>query len=162
MLKSDNTKNFRIVLILVLLIIATDVNARGFNPQARKFSADADYSSEIEKRIRSGEVSTAGLIVDYRPRLWMRGNWDWNKNNIGSFAWRIVHGMSMGIRNSANDQHKYEFCDVARKAGIHAYGKKGYGEFGRRYLWTIVAAEARARLKEWNFPGDLPDTSMKR
>ena len=161
MLKFKDTKEYVIALVLGLVITATNVTAQGYNPQTREFSPDDDYSSEIEKRIRSGELSTAGLIVDYRPRLWIKGDWDWNKKNVGSFAWRIVHGKPTGMRNSANDQHKYEFCDVARKAEIHAYGKTGYGEFGRRYLWTIVAAEARARLKEWNFPADLPATSKR-
>ena len=153
-------KNVVVVLVLASLIIAPDVIAQRFNPQTRNFSIGSDYSSEIEKRIRAGEVSTSDLIVDYHPRLWMRGSWDWNKNNIGSFAWRIVHGNPMGKRDPANDQEKYEFAhvyNVSEKPQV--FGKIGYRTFGRRYLWTLVAAEARSRYEEWNFPEDLPGTS---
>lgn len=42
----------------------------------------------IEERIKSGQLSTADLILPTHPRLWLKGEWDWNPNNYGSFAWR--------------------------------------------------------------------------
>jgi len=131
-----------------------------FSAKDRRFSAAEDYSSEIEKKIRAGVTSTAALIVDYHPRLWMRGNWDWDAyDEEGSFAWRIVHGEPMGKSDPANDQAKYEFCYVAWIADNDAFGEIEYSTLARRHLWTIVAAEARKRLNEWNLPDDLPGTS---
>jgi len=74
------------IMMIVILLFAAKANI------AEGFSATEDYSSSVEKGIRSGYTSTASLIVNYHPRIWMRGSWDWNKDNIGSFAWRIVHG----------------------------------------------------------------------
>ena len=135
------------------------LSAENFSVKDRKFSATTDYSSKIEKQIRAGTTSTADLIVDYHPRLWMKGYWDWNKNNVGSFAWRIVHGKPMLEGDPANDQEKYEFYYVAEMGDKYLFGSTEYGTFGRRYLWMIVTAEARARLEEWKLPPDLPSTS---
>ena len=155
----------RIVMLWYLVgsvILPTKLFAKEtFSAKYRIFSASEDYSSEVEKQIRAGLTSTAALIVDYHPRLWMRGNWDWDAHNEeGSFAWRIVHGEPMAKRDPANDQAKYEFCYVAWIGDNDAFGETGYSTFGRRHLWTIVAAEARKRLNEWNLPNDLPGTSF--
>ena len=66
-------KNVGLALVLVSVIIVSDVIAQRFNPQTRNFSTAGDYSSVIETKIRSGKVATSDLIVDYHPRLWMRG-----------------------------------------------------------------------------------------
>jgi hypothetical protein len=139
-----------------------ELNAQNnFSPKEREFSATADYSSLIEKQIRDGLTSTAELIVGYHPRLWVRDVWDWDAyDQEGSLAWRIVHGPAMGEGEPANDQEKYEFCYVASLADYETYGITGYNTLGRRYLWTMVAAEARKRLNEWNLPRDLPSTSI--
>ena len=161
-------KYFKLVNLLILIVIMGAIEkavlmkgafaAENFSPKARKFSATEDYSSEIEKKIRAGITSTAALIVDSRPRMWMRGNWDWNHNNYGSFAWRIVHGKIMHKSDPANDQEKYEFGYVFRKADA---GVPGGTYFSNWFLMTIIAAEARARHSEWNLPRDWPGTSSK-
>ncbi len=165
MFKSSKYINIRLfIMFLGVLIAAVSIKdliaSRNFSVEKRKFSATADYSSEIEKRIRAGTTSTAALIVDYHPRLWMRSNWDWDAfDQIGSFAWRIVHGEPLPVDDPANDQEKYEFCTVTGLADEDGFGAVEYDTFGRRYLWTIIAAEARKRLNEWNLPQDLPGTS---
>jgi hypothetical protein len=135
--------------------------AEGFNPSARTFSANADYSSEIEKQILSGRVSTAQLIVDHHPRLWMRGNWDWDAHDEeGSFTWRFVHGEDLGNSGPANDQEKYEFAYTARYGDTYYYDDIGCTTFGRRFLSVLITAESVARDSAWNFPPDLRGTSL--
>ena len=63
-----------IAVFCLVSISGRHVLADGYDPKDRNFSATADYSSDVEKRIRSGETSTADLIVDYRPRLWLRNS----------------------------------------------------------------------------------------
>jgi chitodextrinase len=41
------------------------------------------------------QAATTDKIVSYHPRLALRGDWDWNKDNVGSFAWRITHNPSI-------------------------------------------------------------------
>jgi len=156
MLKNRNFKSCKLLFVILLLLLLSSAMAQNFDPRRRMFFSDYDYSSPIEKRIRAGKTSTAALIVDSHPRLWMRGNWDWNKDNVGSFAWRIVHGPAMDKRHSANDQQKYEFCYIFRAAN-YSIAQEGY--YSKRFLYTIIAAEAVARDSEWHFPRDLPSTS---
>ncbi len=118
-----------------------------------------ECSSKIERDIRSGKTSTAHLIVSEHPRIWIKGRWDWNKDNVGSFAWRIAHGS--GCREDAPDcdDEKHEFGFVSYLSDGVMYGEAKYSTYGRRYLWTILAAEGLARRKEWRFPSSLPGTS---
>ena len=129
-----------------------------FAPQQRKFSASTDYSSVLEKQIRAGETSTAALIVEYHPRIWLRGNWDWDASEEqGSLAWRIVHNPPMTRDDPADDSQQYEFTWVARGAD-YAYDNPNYTA-ERWYLRTIAAAEGLAH-PEWGFPRALPSTSQ--
>jgi hypothetical protein len=158
--------HFGMLIALTLVLGATSSSivsqaAVGFNAGARTFSANADYSSEIEKQIRAGQVSTADLIVDYHPRLWMKGNWDWDAHDEeGSFTWRFVHGEDMDKSHPANDQEKYEFAYTARYGDTHYYEDIGCSTFGRRFLSVLITAESVAHDSAWNFPADLVSTSM--
>ena len=116
--------------------------------KAQNFSATKDYSSEIEKQIAAGITSTADLIVNYHPRFWIRGNWDWDAfNEEGSFAWRFVHGFTMENGAPANDQMKHEVLDLVKKADSDypIYGEYDYATQARRFLWVIAAAEVAKR-----------------
>jgi len=129
--------------------------------EARAYSASEDYSSQVEKQIRSGSTSTADLIVNSHPRIWIKGAWDYNKDNVGSFAWQIVHGPGCNTHDQACDEMKGEFYGVtyaADDAG-YMYGVADYGTYSRRYLWTILAAEGVARRAEWNLPLSVPWSS---
>jgi hypothetical protein len=126
---------------------------------AREFLAAGDYSSDIEKQIRSGKTTTAKLIVNYHPRIWLRGSWDLHKDNVGSFAWRIVHGAACDEEDPSCDNMKDEFSYVSDAADTYMYGKVGKDTYGRRYLWPILAAEGVARKNAWNLPLRTPGTS---
>ena len=110
-------------------------------------------STMIEDEIRSGITSTAALIVTPHPRIWMRGEWDWNYNNEGSFAWRIIHGGDKPwpwLEDPANDQEKGEFSYVAGDNDPDSYGAdnmyNNYAhDFARRVLEPIISAEAQKR-----------------
>ena len=155
--------NWGIQIILVGILGVTILTTRlfageNFSPNKRKFDETTDYSSEIEKQIRQGETSTADIIVDYHPRIWLKGNWDWDaKNEEGSLAWRISHNPSMERDDPADDSQQYEFTWVARGAD-YAYDDPSSGS-KRWYLRTISAAEAWAHT-EWGFPRTLPSTSQ--
>jgi len=153
------------ILIVLMGILGTNILTRELfagktaflNPD--RFSALEDYSSELEKQIRAGVTTTADLIVDYHPRMWLRGYWDWdNKDSVGTLAWRIEHGASQDRSDPANDQETYEFNSVFQLADGDGFAaERGY--YSLKYLWTIVAAEASARLSDWNLPENLPDRS---
>jgi len=133
------------LLIMLLLLLEPKVTA-------------ADYSSQVEKQIIAGRT-TASMIVPAHPRIWMRGAWDWNKDNVGSFAWRIVHGRGWSIAEAANDDLKHEYYYLTAACDTYMYGAVSYSTFGMRYLWTILAAEGVARRASWNLPLHLPDTT---
>ncbi len=105
----------------------------------------------IEDKIRDGETSTAELIVSTHPRLWVKGSWDWNYNNVGSFAWRIIHGEEKPWpweTDPANDQEKQEFSYVTGADGSDTYGadnmyKNYHHDFGRRVLEPIISGKAQ-------------------
>lgn len=126
---------------------------------AREFLATGDYSSELEKQIRSGKTTTASLIVNEHPRIWLRGSWDWDKNNVGSFAWRIVHGRGCVKKDPSCDEMKHPFYYISNAADTYMYGEVRNATYGRRYLWSILAAEGVARKSVWNLPSNLPDTT---
>ena len=129
------------------------------NATGQRLHSTEECSSKIEREIHSGKTSTARLIVSEHPRIWIKGRWDWNKNNVGSLAWRIVHGS--GCREEAPDcdDEKHEFCFVSGLSDNRMYGEAKYSTYARRYLWTILAAEGLARRKEWRLPYSLPGTS---
>jgi hypothetical protein len=104
---------------------------------AEKFYSNVDYSSKIEKQIREATTSTAKLIVQEHPRIWMKGSWDWDKDNVGSIAWRIVNG---GMDR--------KFHSIIDRSDTYLYGEVKYPTYGRRYLWPILAAEGVARRKK--------------
>lgn len=118
-------------------------------------------SSTLEERIRSGEVSTLDLVVPYHPRIWMRGEKDWDKSLTGSFAWRIVHGGAMKKHEPANDQEKYEFyysCCGIDYGADYMFGQTR-GTYRQRVLEPIMAAKS-LKLNWGNYlPDKLPDYS---
>jgi hypothetical protein len=126
---------------------------------AREFLATEDYPSKLEKQIRSGKTTTASLIVNEHPRIWLRGSWDWDKNNVGSFAWRIVHGSGCAKKDPSCDEMKHPFYYISNAADTYMFGEVRYATYGRRYLWSILAAEGIARKSVWNLPSHLPDTT---
>ena len=151
----------RVISFIISLMLVSGLSVF-FGPRAtgaREFLATGDYSSEIEKQIRSGKTTTANLIVRNHPRIWLRGSWDWDKNNVGSFAWRIVHGSACEPGDRSCDDMKDEFCYVSGAADIYMYGKTGKNTFGRRYLWPIMGAEGIARKSEWKLPLEVPWSS---
>jgi hypothetical protein len=150
------------VISSIISIMLLSVLSASFEPKvtaAREFSATGDYSSEIEKQIRSGKTTTSNLIVNEHPRIWLRGSWDLDKNNVGSFAWRIVHGHGCVKRDASCDEIKHPFYYISNAADTFMYGEVQDATYGRRYLWSILAAEGIARRSVWNLPFHLPDTS---
>jgi hypothetical protein len=143
-------------IIFVMLFSTLSVLFEAKAIVAREFLPTGDYSSEIEKQIRSGMTSTAKLIVNGHPRIWLRGSWDWNKDNVGSFAWRIVHGSACSRKDVSCDNMRDEFCYVSYAADTYMYGEVAYATYGRRYLWPILAAEGVARRRKWNLPLNVP------
>jgi len=146
MVKYKYLNNFLKIFVPVVLI--SNIIAGGLNSQTQNFSPGGDYSSEMEKRIRSGDVSTADLIVNYHPRFWIRGTGDWDAfNEKGSFAWRFVHGQTMMNGLPANDQMKHEVLSLVKKADSDypIYGENKYATQARRFLWVIAAAEVAKR-----------------
>ena len=127
--------------------------------------ATTGWSDTIEEQIRAGKTSTAALLVSSHPRLWMKGQWEWNKNNYGSFAWRVAHGEALQPLDLNNDQSKYEFsyCTSEHHGGAYSademFGHRGWGDYGRRLLEPIIAGKAVANRAAWNFPADLPGSS---
>jgi hypothetical protein len=143
---------------LIITIIFLNLSAL-FGPKiiaAKEFLPTGDYSSEIEKQIRSGKTTTAKLIINEHPRIWLRGKWDWDKNNVGSFAWRIVHGSDCSAEDKSCDNMKDEFCYISNAADTYMYGAVGYSTYGRRYLWSILAAEGVTRRSVWKLPINVP------
>src|SRR4030042_5853437 len=137
----------RVISFIISLMLVSGLSVF-FGPRAtgaREFLATGDYSSEIEKQIRSGKTTTANLIVREHPRIWLRGSRDLDKNNVGSFAWRIAHGSACEPGDRSCDDMKNEFAYVSAAADTYMYGKTGKNTFGRRYLWPMVAAEGIAR-----------------
>jgi len=114
------------------------------------------FSATIEERIRSGLTSTAELIVPDHPRIWLKGNWDWDYNNYGSFAWRICHGKQLDINDPANDQEKQEFYYTTCSSGTYSAdymineGQTGHTTLGRRVLEHIIAGNAQ-KNNWWDF-----------
>jgi hypothetical protein len=105
----------------------------------------------IEDRIRSGEISTVDIVISSHPRLWTKGAWDWDHNNVGSFAWRIIHGEEQPwpwLEDPANDQEKQEFSYVTGEDDEDSYGAdnmyQNYDhDFARRVLEPIIAGKAQ-------------------
>lgn len=143
-MRNDLQKNMILIMLLMLLL------GIGQIALAERFDVNADYSSKIEKEIREGRTPTAKLIVQQHPRIWIKGSWDWDKDNVGSFAWRIVSGDMKGKLYSLTYS-----CDD------DLYGQVRRATFGRRYLWPILAAEGVARRKEWKLPDSIPGTNLR-
>jgi len=146
-------------IISIMLLSALSVLFEPKVTGAREFLPKGDYSSEIEKQIRSGKTTTAKLIVNYHPRIWLRGSWDLDKNNVGSFAWRIVHDSTCDVEDVSCDSMTGKFCYVSDAADTYMYGKTGKNTYGRRYLWPILAAEGVARKRLWKLPVSVPWSS---
>lgn len=109
------------------------------------------FGHSVEEQIRSRVTSTSGLIVPDHPRLWIRGNSDWDHNNAGSFAWRILHGQELPwpwMESPANDQAKGEFSYAAGANNPDDYGADNMfqsfaHDFGIRILEPIIAGKAQ-------------------
>jgi hypothetical protein len=162
MVKRKNLTQLSIIIVFSILLGSTQFQfgssaAATLSLDDRVFSASEDYSSDIEKRIRAGQTTTAELIVDSHPRVWIRGSWDWDADNVGSFAWRIVHGPAMWNSDPANDAEKSEFYYIFEAAQDGIYGGTYYSP---RFLYTILAAEVVTRDPEWNLPRDIPSSSQ--
>jgi hypothetical protein len=150
------------VISLILSILLLGAFSALLEPEvtgAREFLSTEDYSSEIEKQVRSGKTTTANLIVNGHPRIWLRGSWDLDKNNVGSFAWRIVHGHGCNPENPSCDEMKGKFYYISNAADTYMYGEVRNATYGRRYLWSILAAEGVARRSLWNLPSKLSYTT---
>ena len=120
------------------------------------WSSNLIATVKLEDKIRSGEISTSDIIVPYHPRLWAQGEAEWNYQNFGTTAWRIVHGSLMDGQSLANDQEKFEFFYCASIADDpECYGVTDGGTFGRRFLWTILAGHARRYGWENQLPSSL-------
>ena len=119
-------------------------------------------SDTVEEKIRSGLTSTADLIVPDHPRIWLKGNWDWDYNNEGSFAWRVCHGGPVDRNDPANDQQKAEFYYSVSSFGDYSAdymineGQVGHTTHGRRVLEHIWAGIAQ-KYDWWDF---LPNQLM--
>lgn len=109
------------------------------------------FGNSLEEQIRSGAISTSRLIVPDHPRLWIRGSWDWDHNNTGSFAWRILHGQQLPwpwMESPANDQAKGEFSYSAGADDADDYGADNMfqsfaHDFGIRFLEPCIAGKAQ-------------------
>ncbi|OGO15114.1 MAG: hypothetical protein A2Z14_17985 [Chloroflexi bacterium RBG_16_48_8] len=125
-------------------------------------SAQLAEAVPMEDQIRSGQVSTADKIVPDHPRMWMRGEWDWDPNNVGSFAWRILHGETQDWpwgESSANDQAKFEFEYSAGENDGSSYGEdnmyRNYDhDFAYRVLEPIIAGKAQKLGWGQGYAGD--------
>jgi hypothetical protein len=117
---------------------------------------ELSFSATIEEDIRTGRTSTAALIVADHPRIWVKGNWDWDYNNYGSFAWRVCHGEQLHKDDPANDQEKHEFYYTVCSAGdfsadyMIGTGQVGHTTYGRRVLEHIWAGISR-KYNWWDF-----------
>ena len=109
-------------------------------------SAD-EYASALEKEIRSGVKQSYRQIVPYHPRLWAFGEKEWDPQQVGSMAWKVVHGTLTNLDSPANDQAKAEFFLIADVADApYCFGiiaNQSDQTFGVRFLWTILAGHAR-------------------
>ena len=102
MLKDSKLIDIPIV-IMIIGILLTNIFIKElfatdkFVTKSGVLSNTKDYSSDLEKKIRSGQTTTANEIIPVHPRVWLRGPEDWDKDKFGSYAWRIVHGPAMSI-----------------------------------------------------------------
>lgn len=132
-------------LLYLLLSFSIPFAADRF-PDVRDFQPDGDYSSELERRIRAQETSTRALVLSTRPRFWIRGNWDWEAvHEEGSFASRFVPGPAMYLDEAQNDKLLHEIVWVMNDGDQYLYNEFSNSTLARRYLWTIMAAEAARR-----------------
>jgi len=126
---------------------------------------ELSFSATIEEDIRSEQTSTADLIVPYHPRIWLKGEWDWDYNSYGSFAWRVCHGEQIHKQDPANDQEKHEFYYSVCSAGDFSAdymlntGQQGHTTYGRRVLEHIWAGISQKK-NWWDFlPNQLIGSS---
>jgi hypothetical protein len=131
-----------------------------YDSVGQTFHSKEDYSSKIEGEIRSGKTSSARLIVSEHPRIWIKGRWDWKKDNVGSLAWRIVHGSGCRAEDPGCDDMKQEFYYISAHSDTVMYGQAKNPTYGLRYLWSILAAEGLTRRKEWRLPHSLPGSGL--
>ncbi len=117
--------------------------------------------ANVAHRIRSGEIATTSLIRSEHPRIWLLGSRAWNPDQIGSFAWRIVHGAQQDwpwIESSENDQHKFEFSYVAGADEPDSYGadnmyQNDSHDFDFRVLDPIIAGMAQKKGWQSQYQG---------
>ena len=114
-------------------------------------------SSKIGAMIRNGEVSTSDLIVSSHPRMWIKGEWGWNQNNYGSFAWRIIHGPALYPDDPNNDQEIGEFYALDPS---FLYDSGDYSTYSLRFLWVILYAKALQLGWQNILPETLPGTNL--
>ena len=115
--------------------------------------------TKVENRINSGSLATIDMIVPSHPRLWLRGDWDWDHNNHGSLAWRILHGEATYDDEPGNDQEKLEFILLAPD---DMYNSGSYATYSLRFLWMILYAKAQQlNWKSYLPPGSFPGMSIQ-
>lgn len=153
--------NFKSVLSGIFSAVLLVSGIYFFMATGRTEFPSEDYSSPLEKQIRSGKTSTAAEIVPYHPRVWLRGAPDWDKDIFGSYAWRIVHGPAMSVRFPAfaHDDLKYIFYFTAEVADKY-FDDISWHDTHLRLLSLITAGKSVRMKKEWNLPSDLPGTSQ--
>jgi len=154
-----------ILLLIIILLSKIAINkiivhAENITSSNANNSGITDFSSMIEKQIRSGFTSTADLIVSHHPRIWLRGPEDWDKDKFGSYAWRIIHGPAMSIRYPAygHDDLKYIFYFCAAKADKY-FDRISWHDTHVRLISLITTGKSVAMKNEWNLPLDLPSSS---
>jgi hypothetical protein len=130
------------------------------SPQEQSLLSTGEIIPAIEREIRAGQTSTADEIIPVHPRIWLRGPEGWDKDNFGSYAWRIVHGPAMSMRypSFAHDDAKYAFYDAASLED-EVFNQMDWSDVNVRLMALITAGKAVSLESEWNLPPDLPSTS---
>lgn len=147
--------------ILATVFTQTFSAAVSNSPVEQSLMATGEIIPEIERLIRAGQTSTADEIIPVHPRIWLQGPEDWNKDNFGSYAWRIVHGPATSLRypSFAHDDAKYSFYDAATLED-QVFNEISWHDTNVRLMALITVGKAVAMDSEWNLPRDLPSTSL--
>jgi len=106
-------------------------------------------ASQTAKLTAPGSLALS--VRSDHPRIWMRGEDEWYRNEVGTFAWRVLHGQELPwpwMGNPANDQQKGEFSYAAGADEDADYGADNMfnrydHDFAIRVLEPIIAGKAQ-------------------
>jgi len=110
-------------------------------------------------------VNSAGTkdhIVPYHPRLTLRGESDWDRNQVGTIAWRIMHGLpgtlpSPGDPASDSEIWEYRYSHTGVDYGADFMFNSGdYYTYTSQVLQPIIAGKAMEN--GWNL--DVPASGL--